>query len=162
MAEATKAPSNLLMPSPKELDKALTLSADRARRMADSFGLKVPSARSKKTTTAHTTAETMTASRGFAELVGRAYRTQQIILFGSRARGTEHSESDADVAVILQGAVGRFIKTKMAMNDLAYDVLLQTGIRIQPLPIWEAEWAHPETYSNPHLLHNIAREGIAL
>ena len=30
------------MPSPKELDKALVLSADRARRMAEAFGLKVP------------------------------------------------------------------------------------------------------------------------
>ena len=34
MAQAAKAPHNLLMPSPKELDKALTLSADRAHRMA--------------------------------------------------------------------------------------------------------------------------------
>ena len=42
MAQAAKAPNNLLMPSPKELDKALTLSADRARRMAEAFGLKVP------------------------------------------------------------------------------------------------------------------------
>ena len=42
MAQTAKARSNLLMPSPKELDKALTLSADRARRMAEAFGLKVP------------------------------------------------------------------------------------------------------------------------
>ena len=42
MAQASKVPHNLLMPSPKELDKALTLSADRARRMAEAFGLKVP------------------------------------------------------------------------------------------------------------------------
>ena len=42
MTQAAKAPNNLLMPSPKELDKALTLSADRARRMAEAFGLKVP------------------------------------------------------------------------------------------------------------------------
>ena len=42
MAETAKAPNNLLIPSPKELDKALTLSADRARRMAEAFGLKVP------------------------------------------------------------------------------------------------------------------------
>ena len=42
MAQAAKSPDNLLMPSPKELDKALTLSADRARRMAEAFGLKVP------------------------------------------------------------------------------------------------------------------------
>ena len=36
------APRNVLIPSPKELNKALTLSADRARRMAEAFGLKVP------------------------------------------------------------------------------------------------------------------------
>jgi hypothetical protein len=42
MAQTSKAHNNLLIPSPKELDKALTLSADRARRMAEAFGLKVP------------------------------------------------------------------------------------------------------------------------
>ncbi|MDP2811428.1 MAG: hypothetical protein Q8O34_14890 [Rhodocyclaceae bacterium] len=30
------------------------------------------------------------------------------------------------------------------------------------LPIWEDEWAHPDHYSNPHLLANIAKEGIRL
>ena len=47
MAQTAKAPSNLLIPSPKELDKALTLSADRARRMAEAFGLKVPGVAAK-------------------------------------------------------------------------------------------------------------------
>ena len=42
MAQTTKSPNNRLMPSPKDLDKALALSADRARRMAEAFGLKVP------------------------------------------------------------------------------------------------------------------------
>lgn len=42
-----KPQQNRLMPSPKELDKALTLSADRARRMADAFGLKVPGTAAK-------------------------------------------------------------------------------------------------------------------
>ena len=42
MAQPRKAPNKRLMPSPKELDKALTLSADHARRMAEAFGLKVP------------------------------------------------------------------------------------------------------------------------
>lgn len=45
---------------------------------------------------------------------------------------------------------------------MAYDVLLDTGIRIQPLPILEDQWAQPEQYSNPRLLENIAREGIPL
>jgi hypothetical protein len=42
MAQTAKSSNNLLMPSPKDLDKALALSADRARRMAEAFGLKVP------------------------------------------------------------------------------------------------------------------------
>jgi hypothetical protein len=48
MAQTAKAPNNLLMPSPEELDKALTLSADRARRMAEAFGLKVPGVAPKR------------------------------------------------------------------------------------------------------------------
>jgi hypothetical protein len=48
MAKTAKAPSNLLIPSPKALEKALRDSADRARRMADAFGLKVPRVGPKK------------------------------------------------------------------------------------------------------------------
>jgi len=103
-------------------------------------------------------ADTLHATRAFAARIASVYPTQSIMLFGSRAHGTAHAESDADVAVVLKGATGHFVHTKMAMND----ILLDTGIRIQPLPVWESEWAHPETYSNPHLLHNIARDGIAL
>lgn len=105
---------------------------------------------------------TLQATREFASRVAMAYPTQQTILFGSRARGTAHDESDADVAVVLAGKAGNFIHTKMAMNDIAYDILLSTGIRIQPPPVWEEEWSHPERYSNPYLLQNIVREGIAL
>ena len=110
----------------------------------------------------HLSANTLKATRAFVERVAAAYPTQQVILFGSRARGTEHDESDADAAIILKGAAGPFIKTKMAINDIAYAILLDTGIRIQPLLVWEAEWAHPENYSNPYLLQSIARDGVTL
>jgi hypothetical protein len=46
------------------------------------------------------------------------------------------------------------------LADLAYEILLETGMRIQPLPVWQSEWEHPENYSNPHLLKNIASEGM--
>lgn len=105
---------------------------------------------------------TLQAVRAFMAGVMGQYPDPQAILFGSRARGMAHSESDADVAVLLKGTKGHFIRTKMALDDIAYDVLLDTGIRIQPLPVWEDEWAPPELYSNPLLLGNIAREGIAL
>ena len=110
----------------------------------------------------HIPVNTLTATRTFAKRVADAELPQKAILFGSRARGTEHDESDADVAIIFKGAAGQFIKTKMAMNDIAYDILLDTSIRIQPLPIWEAEWAHPENFSDPHLLQSIARNGVTL
>ena len=84
---------------------------------------------------AHVNANTLTATRAFAERVAQAYPTQKAILFGSRARGTAHDESDAVVAIILKGAVGPFIKTKMAMTDIVYNILLNSGSRIQRLPV---------------------------
>ena len=107
-------------------------------------------------------AETEQAVRTFIAKVSGLYDLAGAILFGSRARKSHRQDSDADIAVLLHGPHGKFIPTKLAMADIAYDVLLETGIRIQPLPIWEGEWSHPETYSNPSLLHNIEREGIRL
>ena len=106
--------------------------------------------------------ETANATRAFIEKVASRYDLAGAILFGSRARKSHRTDSDADVAVLLHGHPGKFVATKLAMADLAYDVLLETGIRIQPFPIWEEEWEHPESYSNPRLLHNIDREGIRL
>jgi antitoxin ChpS len=104
----------------------------------------------------------LSAARDFAHRVAAAWPMRGALLFGSQARGNAHAGSDTDVAVLLNGAPGDFVATKLALDDVAYDVLLDSGIRIQPLPIWEPEWAHPERYSNPRLLENIAREGLAL
>lgn len=106
--------------------------------------------------------ETLKATRAFMVAVANRYDLVGAILFGSRARRSHRPDSDADVAVLLHGQPGQFVATKLDMDDLAYDVLLDTGIRIQPLPIWEEEWDHPEAYSNPRLLYNIDRDGIRL
>jgi len=106
--------------------------------------------------------DTERAARSFLRLLSSRYQVAGAILFGSRARGSYRPDSDADIAVLLRGHPGKFLATKLAMADIAYDVLLDTGIRIQPLPIWQDEWEHPEAYSNPRLLHNIEREGVRL
>jgi antitoxin ChpS len=106
--------------------------------------------------------ETLGAAHAFMDAVASRYDMIGVILFGSRARKSHRWDSDADIAVLLRGLPGKFVATKLAMDDLAYDVLLNTGIRIQPLPIWEEEWNHPDEYSNPRLLVNIGREGIRL
>jgi hypothetical protein len=50
----------------------------------------------------------------------------------------------------------------LALADIAYDVLLGTGILIQPLPIWEEEWEHPERHANAALLRSIDRDEVQL
>jgi uncharacterized protein len=101
-------------------------------------------------------------ARAFVDRVANVHRIRKAILFGSRARHTERPDSDIDIAIILEGPKGDFIETKLDMVDLAYDLLLEEGMYIQPLPIWEDQWQHPELHSNPRLLRNIRREGIAL
>lgn len=102
------------------------------------------------------------AVRCFLGLIANSYDMAGAIIYGSRARGTHRPDSDADVVIILNGEHQRVLTTTLAMADVAYDVLLDTGINISPLPVWLDEWEHPETYTNPALLHNIAREGIRL
>jgi uncharacterized protein len=105
---------------------------------------------------------TAQALRRFMARVSQQYPTRGAILYGSRARGDHRPESDADLLILLEGERQRFVPTKLAMTDLAYDVLLETGLYISPLPVWADEWEHPEAWSNPDLLRNIAREGIHL
>ncbi len=102
------------------------------------------------------------AARYFIEQLYKQYSVNKVLLFGSYARQEAHAESDIDLAVLLSGESGDFIESKLAMDDIAFDVLLKTGLRIQPLPIWENKWEKVSQYSNPYLLRHIQREGIPL
>lgn len=110
----------------------------------------------------HVDEGTEQAVRRFLALIAGRYDTHGAIVYGSRARGTHRPDSDADVAVLLKGAHQRVLATTLAMADAAYDVLLETGINISPLPVWLDQWEHPERHPNPALLRNIAREGVRL
>jgi len=96
------------------------------------------------------------------EKIAALFPVNRALMFGSRARGDYSAESDVDLAILMAEPSGDFFDIKLKMDDVAYDVLLETGIRIQPLPIWQDEWQHPEQYSNPYLIKNIQREGVAL
>jgi predicted nucleotidyltransferase len=100
------------------------------------------------------------AVRRFMGLLPVRFGVNSAILFGSRARGTHDQDSDADLAIILNGNPQPVLRTSLDMADIAFDVLLETGINIAPIPVWLAEWEHPQTHSNPLLLANIARDGV--
>jgi antitoxin ChpS len=50
----------------------------------------------------------------------------------------------------------------VAMAGIAFDVMLETGVLVDPIPLWEEEWNYPERFSNPALIANIRRDGVAL
>lgn len=56
-------------------------------------------------------------------------------MFGPRAWGDYRPDSDLDLAVVLNGAHGSFLDTKLDMAGLAFDALLETGLLVQPLPL---------------------------
>jgi len=84
----------------------------------------------------------------------------KLMLFGSRARGDNGPESDADVAVVLRGRItDRWSPKRLIIQD-TYPILLETGLYIQAWPLREAELDDPDKSSNPALLRNVARDGI--
>lgn len=101
-------------------------------------------------------------ARSFLAVVKRQYDVAGAYVFGSQARGDATPESDTDVAILLHGQAGRRMNEAMIMADIAYELMLETGIRVQALPLWESEWENPETFNNPALIENIRREGVRL
>ena len=110
----------------------------------------------------HIDHDTEKTVRRFLDLIASRYDMAGAIVYGSRARGAGRPDSDADVAVLLHGEPQRLLPAKLDMADTAFDVLLETGILVSPLPVWLEEWEHPENYSNPALLRNIDKEGVRL
>ena len=107
-------------------------------------------------------AETERAARAFMQRLEGKYPAIEGLVFGSRARGDHKPDSDADLAVILKGERGDRYKVSGDMAGIAFDVMLETGILVQALPLWEGELRQPERFSNPALIDNIKREGLRL
>lgn len=84
-------------------------------------------------------------------------------LFGSRARGMARTDSDIDLALILPDKlleqIGA-IRLKLRLADIAYDVLLECGLRISPLPIAETRWQQAD--GTDALIQTIRRDGLAI
>ncbi len=98
----------------------------------------------------------------FLARIAGDYPIVEAWLYGSRARGDARPDSDADVAVILSGSKGRALEVGPEMAGEAFDVLLETGVLVSPLPIWIEDWVDPSHHNNPWLIANIKREGLPI
>jgi predicted nucleotidyltransferase len=83
-------------------------------------------------------------------------RLERVVLFGSRARGDAHADSDYDVVAFLRDFVDRWREMDILV-PLVTDIVEQTGQVIHPLPYRVGAW-HERT----PLMHEVRLDGIDL
>jgi uncharacterized protein len=105
--------------------------------------------------------DTEGAVRAFLARIPADLQIERAILYGSRARGDNRPDSDADLALIVADRDDVWQLTWM-FGGLAFDVFMDTDILIQPVVISLNDWLHPERFMRPGFLRNVALEGIAL
>jgi antitoxin ChpS len=100
----------------------------------------------------------------FGTAIGACYgdRLKGLYVFGSRARGDFRPFSDLDVAVILAGEDVVSFEERKALADIAYDLLLDTGVEIQPWPIAEQDWIEPPPDEGGALVRAAKRDARAI
>jgi antitoxin ChpS len=103
------------------------------------------------------------AGRAFVSALRERYgdRLTGVYLFGSRARGDFRPFSDLDVAIVLAGGA-EALSEEIALSDLAYDLLLETGAEIQPWLFSAAEWVDPSRSAQADLIRAVRQDGRAL
>ncbi len=83
-------------------------------------------------------------------------RVERVVLFGSRARGDAHLDSDYDVAVFLRDLTDRWCEIDR-LAAIETDILAETGLFIHAMPYRAGSYREPTP-----LMHEIRREGIDL
>ena len=87
----------------------------------------------------------------YAELVKQYIPVSKILLYGSYARGNERTDSDIDVAVIVDKSPSDFLETE----TLLFKLRRQIDTRIEPVLI-------EKDYDKSGFLDNILEYGIVI
>jgi len=108
----------------------------------------------------HLTEKEKAALNDFLTRLEKEYAGQvrDIILFGSKARGDGHSESDIDLLVVLENP------TKEQINDVCNvttDILFDKGVDISVVTFSRKEIERLCNLGTP-LMQNVSREGIVI
>ena len=93
----------------------------------------------------------------FKTLVGERLHVDQVIVFGSRARGHAGPESDLDVLVVTEEPITDGVFS--FLSECAWESSFGSGIVLTPVAYSRSEWSEgPERSSL--LAQTVRREGI--
>jgi len=85
-------------------------------------------------------------------------QVRDIILFGSKARGDGHPESDVDLLIVLENPTKE--QTDI-VYDITFDILLDRGIDLSAITFSREEVMQKRELGTP-LMRNVAEEGIII
>jgi predicted nucleotidyltransferase len=88
----------------------------------------------------------------YIDAIGKKYLILQAFLFGSFAKGTNHDESDIDIAIVIDNTVD-IIDTQIDMMKLRRNI----DLRIEPHPFFSQDFNN----DNP-VVNEILKTGIVL
>jgi predicted nucleotidyltransferase len=83
-------------------------------------------------------------------------RIERVVLFGSRARGDAHADSDYDIAVFLEDLTDRWGEFHR-LADLRTDILAETGAFLEARPFRAGAYR-----DRTPLMHELRRDGVDL
>jgi predicted nucleotidyltransferase len=87
------------------------------------------------------------------------FPVERVILYGSKARGTDDAESDIDLLVLTTRRLGW--PERAAITDALFEVEMQHDVVISALTVPAAEWDHGR-YSVLPIYREIRATGVAL
>jgi uncharacterized protein len=85
------------------------------------------------------------------------YPVVECILYGSRARSTHRTKSDAEIAVVPHGPRGDRPPAARDRAGIAFDIMPETAVLVDASPLRRGEIQNPERFSNPALEHDRVR-----
>lgn len=106
------------------------------------------------------TEDQKSALAGYVDLVRQRYgdRLVDVVIFGSRARGDNHEESDLDLAIILEdGDWDKRVERSWLAGETFWP-LVNTGLHISPRVVSRSVWNDPALHTNPALIRNMHRD----
>lgn len=81
-------------------------------------------------------------------------RLQRVILYGSRARGDAHEESDYDLIAVLDDVPDHWAEVRR-LSSLSFDLMLETGAFIMIIPNTATDLQNQTLF-----MENVRREGV--